>query len=425
MSLKSRAWALSALAAFSLATSACHDHDDDVVLVIEPGIVVADLQSIADYLDNEVVQVLLDRTGRNAGGSPPDVAGRYDADGTIIANVGPQNLIGDDAIAQFCLGTAAGASLDVEVIEATAVDGGARSFIEGSGDEFTVYTAFKSVQLLANGDTCELHLVNVYSGTLEADGSFSDFRIGQGIVGLIGNCGNALVGDYQITAGIATRTADSCSSDPAPGTGDLVLVEIENNLVTDVAIFLDGGDESVLVVPALSVGSFETEAGFALDFENIPPVAGQDDDGFDIEMGEIIGGIWPTDGIAPGDGVRFCADHVIGDDTFFAPLPLNQSSHEIFSVVNAGVPIDFYPEPIGSGLDCLCAMPPDAIEYVVGYYSYDVPGVIAASESNVRFFNVANEAQLLASFEGPFALEAGSSSCTAGGGSGTVVLRVD
>ncbi len=67
-------------------------------------------------------------------------------------------------------------------------------------------------------------------------------------------------------------------------------------------------------------------------------------------------------------------------------------------------------------------LPPGPDPYVIGYYSYDLPAfedlpkVIAASEANVHFFNVLNESQLIARFDGPFSLEEAT---------GTVVLLVD
>jgi len=57
-------------------------------------------------------------------------------------------------------------------------------------------------------------------------------------------------------------------------------------------------------------------------------------------------------------------------------------------------------------------MAPSLDPYVVGYYSYDRPGIIADDEANVSFFRVSNE-QGLGRFEGPFDLD---------GVSGTVTL---
>ena len=45
----------------------------------------------------------------------------------------------------------------------------------------------------------------------------------------------------------------------------------------------------------MSVGSFEAAPGFDLDFETLQPIAGQDEDGNDLLMGEIFGGLFPPD----------------------------------------------------------------------------------------------------------------------------------
>ena len=409
----------------ALATVGCTETETET-FVVEPGVVVADFQSIADYLDSSVVQTLFLTMPRNEGAAPPDVSGRFSFSGTVTANVGPTNLVGETATAEFCFGASAGSRLEVRVLDPTAQDGGALSFVEGSGKLFTVYTAFKSVQLLEDGTTCELHLVNVYSGTIEADGSLSNLDVGQGIVGLIGSCGNSLVDDYQITLGTALRTGEGCSGGGGdPGTPGNVLVEVENNLVVDALVFIDAASTATISVPPLSIGSFEVAPGFTLDFETLQPIAGTDPDtGDDIYMGEIIGGFFPQD-TTPADGaILYCLGNVIGDDRFFAPLPFNQSGTDIFSVVNIGVDIDFYPDPPGSGLDCLCAMPTDPDPYVVGYYSYELPGVIAANEANVSFFDAFDETTLIARFQGPFALEEDTGTCL-GSGSGSIVLRVE
>ncbi len=416
-----------------LAGAGCYDDDDDEdeVIFIGSGIVVADFQSIADYVDNPVVQDIFRFMPRHSGTTPPDVTGRYDASGEIIANLGPVNRVGEAATAEFCLGTPAGSLIDVTVIDPSVQDGGAASFIDGSGDEFTVYTAFKSVRTLDTGSTCEIHVVNIYSARLEADGSLSELFIGQGNVGVIGTCGDALVGDFQVTDGTADRSAQPCPDDSAPGEGPgdpgRVLVEVENVLVTDILVFIDGASTPAIEIGPMSVGSFEAAPGFELDFETLQPIAGQDEDGADLLMGEIFGGLFPPDPAPAGGSTLYTIESQVGVDVYFAPLPLNQTSLEIFSVVNAGVDVPGYPEPVGSGLDCLCAMPPDPDPYVVGYYSYDLPAfmnlpkIIAPEETSVQFFNVANESQLVARFDGPFALEEDEFGRLVG----TVVLLVD
>lgn len=415
-----------------LAGASCHDDDDtDEVIIVGSGVVVADFQSIADYVNNPVVQDLFRFMPRHAGATPPDVTGRYDASGTIIAGVGPVNRVGELAIAEFCFGTPAGALIDVTVIDPSVQDGGAGSFIEGSGDQLTVYTAFKSVRTLDTGSTCEVHVVNVYSATIEADGSLSDLFIGQGNVGVIGTCGDALVGDFQVTEGTAVNTGQPCPDDSAPGGGPgnpaSVLVEVENVLVTDILVFIDGAPTPTIQIAPMSVGTFEASPGFELDFETLQPIAGQDQDGNDLLMGEIFGGLFPPDPSPAGGSALYTIESQVGVDTYFAPLPLNQTNLEIFSVVNIGVDVPGYPEPVGSGLDCLCAMPPDPDPYVIGYYSYDLPAfqdlpeIISPDEANVSLFNVADESQLIARFQGPFVLEEDEFGRLAG----TVVLLVD
>lgn len=424
------------MAVASLLVAGCYDDDDDHHHggggpVTGPGIVVADFQSIADYVNNPVVQDLFRFMPRHSGTTPPDVTGRYDASGTIIANVGPVDRVGEIALAEFCLGTPAGSLIDVTVIDPSVQDGGASSFIEGSGNLFTVYTAFKSVRTLESGTNCEIHVVNVYSARLEADGSLSELFIGQGNVGVIGTCGDALVGDFQVTEGTANNSGQPCPNASAPGEGPgdpgSVLVEVENVLVTDILVFIDGASTPTIEIPPMSVGSFETAPGFQLDFETLQPIAGQDADGNDLLMGEIFGGLFPPDPSPPDGSILYTIESQVGVDVYFAPLPLNESSVEIFSVVNIGVDVPGYPEPVGSGLDCLCAMPPDPEPYVVGYYSYDLPEfqdlpkVIAPDEANVHMFNVADESQLIARFQGPFAIEEDEFGRLVG----TVVLLVD
>ncbi len=408
------------LLSIALLSAACHSDRRTRVIVVDTGIVVADFQSIADYVADPTVQEILRFMPRNGGSSPPTIQGQYFADGTIDSTTIPGTAPGDAVTAEFCVGANGGSLIDVTVLDLSVQEGGALSFIEGSGNQFTIYTAFKSVQTLATGGTCEIHEVNIYSGTVEADGSLSDLYIGQGIVGIIGTCSTLLVGDFQISHTSATRTADSCldGSDPGSSPADpgLVLAEIENNLVVDVLVFVNGEDLATAVIPALSVGSFETEPGFVLDFESVQPIAGQDSDGNDVLMGEIIGGVFPQDPAVAGGSSLYLLENVIGDDTFFAPLPLNESNLEIFSVVNSGVFIPFYPDPQTAGLDCLCALPPDPEPFLVGYYSYSLPGIIEPSQANVAFFNVADESQLIDQFHGPFPLEDFT---------GAVVLRVE
>ncbi len=401
-------------------TEGCRHHrrDSRIIITNPTGTVAGDFRSIADYLADPTVRFLLSHMPRHQGGTPPDVEGEYDSEGLIVRRTIPGTRVGDPVIGDFCFGSAAGTLIEVTIQDVTVVDAGASSFIEGSGDAFTIYTAFKSVQTQDDGTTCEIHEVNVFSAVRNADGSLSDLFIGQGIVGLIGNCSDLLAGDIQISENIADRVGASCN-DGSPGSQPQnpanVLVRVENNLVVDLLVFLDDDTVPTILVGALSAGEFETAPGFALYFETVLPVAGQDPQGNDLLMGELVNGQFPVDVTGAGGSIAYVIENQVGDDIFFAPLPLNRADFEIFSVVNSGVAIPGYPDPPGSGLDCLCSMAPSIDPYVVGYYSYSVPGVINATQANVRFFKVSNGKQVDA-FVGPFNLEELS---------GTVTLRVD
>ena len=401
-----------------IAISGCgHSHRHRVVVLNPSGTVAGDFQSIADYLDNSTVKLLLRNMPRNQGSLPPDVEGELESQGEIRATSIPGSRKGDLVTGSFCFGTPSGSRLEVVIQDASVIDAGAGSFIEGSGDEFTVYTAFKSVQTQDIGTTCEIHEVNVISGLRNPDGSISELYTGQGIVGLVGDCGALLVGDVQISKGIADRVGPSCTDDPGaqPGNPSKVLVTVENSLVTDLAVFLDDETTATLFVAPLSTGSFETAPGFSVYFESLQPSAGTDAQGSDLLMGEIVNGQFPTDSTGAGGTVAYAIENQVGTDVFFAPLPVNRKSFDIFAVTNSGVSIPGYPSPPCSGLDCLCSMAPSIDPYVIGYYSYSVPQVIGPTQSSVLFFNVATNAQVDA-FAGPFNLD---------NGSGTVTLLVD
>lgn len=402
---------LSALfVAAALAASGCSD-DDDTVVVIPPSMVASDFQSIADYLDSQVVRTLFKYMPRYQGGIPPSVAGLYAADGLVTKSSFVPG--GTPVFADFCFGTPAGASLVVEVKDPSVVDAGASSFIEGTGDRFTVYTAFKSVQLDDRGNTCEIHEVNVFSGRRNVDGSFSDLYIGQGLVGILGPCNQFLFpGDYQVSRNTALRVGDSCAGDPGggPSPGN-VLVGVENNLVVKLLVYINNEALPRLTVAPLSIDAFEAPPGFQLDFETVLPSAGLDEFGQPIPMGEIASGLFPVD-LTPANGdVLYSIVNQIGTDIYFAPLPLNYTSFDIYSVVNLGLNIPGYPLPVGSGLDCFCSMAPNIDPYVIGYYSYLGPGVIPA-QASVRFYRVIEEGVAIKTFGGPFDLDAGSGTIT-------------
>lgn len=398
----------------------CQGDGDDIVVVNDTGTVAGDLQSIADYLANPTVQLIFNNMLRNPGSAPPNVSGEFKSSGEIVRSTIPGTFIGDEVLADFCFGpTVADSSLEVSIADPSVTDAGARSFVEGSGDSFTVYTAFKSVQTLDNGSTCEIHEVNIFSGTRNADGSFSDLSIGLGILGLVGACADLLVDDIQISTNSAPRTGDSClgsmeSPGETPQNPDNVLVQVENNLVVEILVFLDDDQVATLIVDPLSVGVFETSPGFSLYFESLQPSAGSDNEGNDLLMGEIVSGQFDIDSTPQGDTSLYTIENQVGDAFFFAPLPLNRSPTDIYSVVNEGVDVPEYPDP-ESGLDCLCILTPDPEPYVVGYYSYSVPGIISAPQASVRFFRLPEETEV-DTFSGPFNLEPLA---------GTVTLRVD
>lgn len=396
----------------SLLGAACSDGSSSSRIVVDAntGTVASDFQSLADYLNDPTVLSLLDFMPRHQGGVPPDTSGSYQSDG-VIAVATDGSLEGLDVLADFCFGIPAGADIDVEILDGSVEDAGARSFIEGEGDLFTVYTAFRSVQFLDDGSTCEIHEAAVISGRLLPDGSITDLVIGFGIVGLVGACENLFLDDIQISDNIAERFGESCAGIPlpdAPGDLDSVLVAVENNLVVDVLVFLDDDTIPIAEIPALGTRTFETLPGFALAFESVQPLAGTDDDGLDILMGEIVAGTFPPDDTVAGDSVAYSVENQVGADVLFAPLPLNQTDREIFSVVNLGfddTQIPGYAIAPSSGLDCFCILPPSVDPFVVGYYSYITDGVISAPETNVHFFDAADEVTEITSFQGPFFLE--------------------
>ena len=184
--------------------------------------------------------------------------------------------------------------------------------------------------------------------------------------------------------------------------------------MVEILVFLGDDEVSTLTVDPLSVGAFETAPDFSIYFESVQPSAGIDDDGKEFFMGEIVSGQFAPDDTPPGGIAPYSLENQVGDAFFFAPLPLNRSATDIFSVVNEGVDIPEYPDP-ESGLDCGCTMAPAPDPYVVGYYSYSVPGIINATQANVRFFRLPEETAVDA-FNGPFNLEPLT---------GTVTLRVD
>jgi len=381
------------------------------------GVVVAAFQTLEDYLDHPTVQLLLDYMDVHEGTEPPDVSGTYDAFGGIADSTIPGNDIGDAVTSQFCFGLPAGGVLEVRVLDPTIVDDALMSFITGEGDLFTIFTVFRSLQEHPQGGFCEIIEVNIFSGRREADGRLVDLQIGIGIVGLIGNCTPLIIDDAQISQLAASREGPPCE-DPPPAPADVskVQVVVENFLLSAITVFDDPSADALAAVEvdALGTGVFETDPGFLLDFESVRPSTG-DGDGAGIEaspMGEIVAGAFGQDETPAGESVTYLIENIVGDDIFFAPRPLNSmpTGVDIYAIVNEGVPsLDFFPyeQPWGSGLDCLCAMPPSPEPYDIGYYSYDAPGWIGASEAKVDLYRVSNDGHL-ARFTGPFELASGS-----------------
>ncbi|MBI4584091.1 MAG: hypothetical protein HY717_08720 [Planctomycetes bacterium] len=390
---------------------ACHRHRRTTIVVDVQGVVASDLQSIAAYLELiEVQDLLANGLHRYSGSSSaPNVSGTYSFSGSVTITTFPGSNAGDGATADFCFGTPSGAVLDVSIDDPTFLDAGAASFIEASGDFFTVYTAFKSLQDGPQGQTCELHQVAIFSGELLADGSITGLEIGTAIIGLVGDCASLLPGDLQISDGSTGIPAVSCfAGSPPIGPGE-VLVAVMNDLLIDMKIRLstDGfRTETTLVVKGTETGEVAALAGFELAFESLPPTAGG------VEMGEILSGIFAPDTTPAGQVSSYVLTNDIGGDLFFAPLIQNHTDGPAFSVVNIGIA---NAPPDGSGgWDCLCSMPASLTDqYFVGYYSYDVPGLSwTPQEANVYLFNSDNPAIppfVFDRFETPeFALEAES-----------------
>ncbi len=168
------------------------------------GVVSADFQSIDDYLDHPTVQLLLENMPRNTGDTPPEIAGTYDSFGGVVDSTIPGSATGDSMASYFCFGLSSEGALEVQVIDPTIDDSDATSRIEGSGDTFTVYTAFRSVQEHPDGAHCEITKVNIFSGTREPDGSLSDLHVGCGLP-CTGGLQSALAFDLNQTSSTCGR----------------------------------------------------------------------------------------------------------------------------------------------------------------------------------------------------------------------------
>jgi hypothetical protein len=395
---------LAVICLFGLA--GCDDYDDDDDFVVFPNQLASDFQSLSDYLASPAVQNLLKGVPRFVGSTPPNVGGSYSSSGFITSTSIPGSFRGDPVSSSFCFGIPVAGSLEVVVQDPSVVDAGANSVIEGNGDRFTVYTAFKSTQSSSGGGACEIHEVNVFSGRRLPSGSFDDLIIGVAIVGLIGDCFPFLPGDFQRSDNTALLVGGPCSSVPVgPANPSNVLVVVDNNLVTDLLVFLGTNPQPTVEVPPLSTRFFETAPGFQLGFESLQPSAGTDGMGNELLMGEIVAGDFPLDVTKAGGTVPYSIENQVGSDEFFAPLPLNLTNLDVYTKTNLGVNVPGYPPPPGSGLDCQCIMGPSGDPYVIGYYSYSRPGVITANQANVQFFNLANDLPIGPPYVGPFQLE--------------------
>lgn len=393
-----------------LASAGCSERRRTVV--IPGGATASDFQTLERYLSDPTVRAILARMPRYSGDFPPDPSGSYAFDGTVRAST--FSALGSPVSADFCFGPPVGGRLLIVIHDPTLRDAGAASFIEGSGDRFTAYTAFKSVQSGCSGGTCELHQVNVFSGRRLANGDIDDLWIGVGVVGAIGDCcGSLLPGDFQVSLGYGTRVGSNCFPGTGAGPSDpsKVLAVVENDLVVELLVFVDDETLPRLYLPALSAGSFETEPGFSLYFETLQPYAGLDEFGNDILLGEIVNGLFPPDLTPAGGTSAYRVENQVGVDLYFAPLPVNQTRADIYSVVNVGIDIPWYPGLPGTGLDCRCSMAPDANPYVIGYYSYLVAPYIRPEQANA-YFRYTSDDRLAAAFFGPFDLESPSGTVT-------------
>ena len=386
------------------------------------GVVSADFQTLDDYLDHPTVQLLFEEMDRHQTLDPlqvPQIDGTYAAYGGVVDSTIPDSLIGDSMSAYFCFGLSSEGELEARVIDPAVDESWARSFIEGDGNDFTVYTAFSSVQQHPDGGHCEITKVNVFSATRENDGSLSDLHIGYAVVGLIGDCYPLLIGQARVSLLSGTPVGEACSSIPqGPADDDKVQVVIENFLLDSVNIFAGPGPFADASVDPLATAAIEIDPGFSLDFESARPSAGTDQNGDDILMGEVVAGAFEQDTAAAGETVTYIIENLVGIDEFFSPRLKNSSSNEVYVVVNSGVPtLNFLPyeEPFGTGLEVPLDTPANSGPLFIGYYSHDSPGFITPSEANVRVFDTSDDSEVTDPFLGPFSLAAGS---------GDVILEV-
>jgi hypothetical protein len=382
---------ISAAGLFFLTLTGCHDDDDtEVVTMVVTGTSASDYLFLDDYLADTTVGTLIGLMPQHAGSTPPNLDGSYSATGNLTATSIPGTAVGDAFSTQFCLGPPAGSALEVAFLDAGVVSAGANSFIEGSGDLFTVYTAFKTITTGPNGFTSEQHQVAVLSGRRDLTGDLVDLSIGIGIVGLVGDCGNLAVGDVQVAGCTALLTDASCVGSQTPSSEDNVLVTVENFLLVDANVFADG--VFVDVAPLLSSLTFEATPGFTLSFETIQPLNESD-----AAMGVILSWTFDQDTQAAGRFSQYLLTNIVGDDYFFSPVVQNLTGGDVTVHVNEGTPVAATAGTFPTS---------NAAQYFLGYYHYDVIGVITALEANVRIDRPAPFSDLLD--QGPFTLGADS-----------------
>jgi hypothetical protein len=411
---------LSATVLVASLLSSCNDDDDDLI-IIERGKVIAAFSSIADYLDDATVQFIFRSMPRHTGNTPPDVSGTYEANGTIIANSVPGSVVGGEFTNfDFCAGSPVGASLIARVLDASIAEVGA-SFIEGSGDSFTIFASFRSQQDVTGGDICEIHQILLISGTREVDGSLSELFIGQGVVGLVGDCFDLFVGDFQIAETTALRTGNGCANLPDGGDPNSVELSIENLLLDPIVVFITHPTAAepppFIVFPLVEEDPRPVfvPPGFTLAFETLQP-SKADTTGLQILIGELITGDFAVDDTGAGGRITYVIENEIGADVFYAPRPVNTFAEPIYAIINSGIDYGVDTVTTGTGLGCKCPLEPGAdVEHGIGYYSHSVAGFITPAQANARFFSIANDAEVVPSFDGPFNLEVGS---------GAVVLEV-
>ncbi len=343
-------------------------------IIPSSGIVVTDLQSIADFLALPEVQELFKSMQRYAGSNPPLVQGEYSSNNLEITDTTiPGYTIGEllDPLV-FCFGDIALGVIEMVLNEVDFVDAGIDFFIEGDGDFFTVYIGHKSLQTDSEGDSCEIHLVRVISAVRENDGSLSDLEIGTAVIGIVGACENLLVGDIKVAAGTANPTGNSCSTNVGPVDPDNVIVRVENNLVVDLDVFTsnDGfvSDENFIPVDPSSFVEFEEEPGFELEFVSLQP---------EHPSGELLGEnlfkLFEPDESLPGESVTYEITNNIDENIFFAPIVTNSSGVSLVPSVNIGIP------DAPDGWFCSsCFIEPNET-HLLGYYAYDILGQLEGS----------------------------------------------